>query len=155
MTDFVYDCLLFYYQDFVLAPFMVTHASIRFYYKMMIQAMSASIHTSNYYYVLIQSVTILQNDDVNTIFVVIAGFGSRQQPLSHVWRGNVLETGTTTWTDISRWNGGRLPDIPVNAIVIEPNRPDTIYIGTDIGVFRTINGSSTWTRFSQGLPNCA
>ena len=94
-------------------------------------------------------------NDVNTIFVVIAGFGSRQEPLSHVWRGKVSEGGVTIWTDISKWNNGRLPDIPVNAIVIEPNAPNTMYIGTDIGVYRTIDGGSTWTRFSQGLPNCA
>ena len=93
-------------------------------------------------------------NDVNTIFVVMAGFGSREQPLSHVWRGTALESGTT-WIDISKWNGGRLPDIPVNAIAIEPDAPDTIYIGTDVGVFRTINEGSTWTRFSHGLPNCA
>ena len=78
-------------------------------------------------------------NDVNTIFVVIAGFGSRQEPLSHVWRGKVSEGGVTIWTDISKWNNGRLPDIPVNAIVIEPNAPNTMYIGTDIGVYRTID----------------
>jgi photosystem II stability/assembly factor-like uncharacterized protein len=93
-------------------------------------------------------------NDINTIFVVMAGFGSRQQPLSHVWRGKVSETATS-WTDISKWNGGRLPDIPVNAIAIEPDTPDTMYIGTDLGVFKTNNGGSMWTRFSQGLPNCA
>jgi photosystem II stability/assembly factor-like uncharacterized protein len=94
-------------------------------------------------------------NDANTIFVVMAGFGSRHQPLSHVWRGKVSETGTTIWTDISKWNGGKLPDVPVNAIVIENDTPDTMYIGTDVGVFKTINGGGKWTRFSQGLPNCA
>jgi photosystem II stability/assembly factor-like uncharacterized protein len=88
--------------------------------------------------------------DVNTIVVVMSGFGT-----AHVWRGTVATTGTTTWTDISGTGAGRLPDIPVNALAIEPTAPDTIYIATDIAVYRTIDGGTTWTQFSQGLPNCA
>lgn len=84
--------------------------------------------------------------DVNTILVVMSGFRA-----SHVWRGEVPANGTATWTDIS----GNLPDIPVNAIAIEPNIADTMYIASDVAVFRTINGGATWTPFSEGLPNCA
>src|SRR5262249_20623960 len=29
------------------------------------------------------------------------------------------------------------------------------YIATDTGVFRTTNAGASWTRFSEGLPNCA
>jgi photosystem II stability/assembly factor-like uncharacterized protein len=86
----------------------------------------------------------------NTVIVVLAGFGT-----GHVWRGAVPASGTATWTDISGTAPGRLPDIPVNSLVIEPAAPDTIYVGTDIGVFRTTNGGTGWVQFSQGLPNCA
>jgi hypothetical protein len=48
-----------------------------------------------------------------------------------------------------------MPDIPVNALAIEPGNPDIMYIATDVAVFRTTNGGTTWTQFSEGLPNCA
>src|SRR5205823_6161342 len=41
------------------------------------------------------------------------------------------------------------------SLAIEPGAPDSIYVGTDIGVFRTTNGGAGWVQFSQGLPNCA
>jgi photosystem II stability/assembly factor-like uncharacterized protein len=89
-------------------------------------------------------------DDINTVIVVMSGFGT-----AHVWRGTVPVSGTVVWADISGTGAGRLPDIPVNALVIEPLAPDTMYIATDIAVFRTIDGGTTWTLFSDGLPNCA
>jgi hypothetical protein len=90
-------------------------------------------------------------DNVDRIIVVMSGFGT-----SHVWQGVVAASGTSAvWTDISGTGGGALPDIPVNALAIDPNAPDTYYIATDVAVFRTINGGTSWTQFSQGLPNCA
>ena len=96
----------------------------------------------------IWDVSPLPNQSV--IVVVMSGFGT-----PHVWRGTVSEAGSTAWSDISGTGTGRLPDIPVNALVIEPSSSNTMYIGTDIGVFRTIDGGTTWENFSQGLPNCA
>jgi photosystem II stability/assembly factor-like uncharacterized protein len=87
---------------------------------------------------------------VDTIVVVMAGFGT-----AHIWQGAVPLSGTATWTDISGTGTGRLPDIPINALAIEPGSASTMYVGTDIGVFSTTNGGSSWTQFSQGLPNCA
>ena len=90
-------------------------------------------------------------DDVNTVIVVMSGFG-----ISHLWRGVVAAGGTSaTWTNISGSAAGMLPDIPVNALVIDPAAPNTYYIATDVAVFRTTNAGATWTQFSQGLPNCA
>jgi photosystem II stability/assembly factor-like uncharacterized protein len=82
----------------------------------------------------------------NTLIVAMSGFGVR-----HVWRGVVPAMGAAAWTDIS----GALPDIPVNAVVIDPAAANTYYIATDVAVYRTTNGGATWTQFSQGLPNCA
>ncbi|MBV9122563.1 MAG: hypothetical protein JO112_04330, partial [Planctomycetes bacterium] len=73
--------------------------------------------------------------DVNTLIVVLSGFGT-----AHVWRGTVPASGVASWADISGVNPSRLPDIPVNALVIDPNTSSTVYIGTDIGVFRTTDG---------------
>jgi photosystem II stability/assembly factor-like uncharacterized protein len=93
-------------------------------------------------------------DNVNKITVVMAGVGSTDKPLVHVWRGNITDQGLATWNDISGNGNGRLPDTPVNCLAIDPNLPKTIYIGTDVGVFKTDNDGDTWSRFSQGLPNC-
>jgi hypothetical protein len=53
-----------------------------------------------------------------------------------------------TWADVS----GNLPDIPTNALLIDPIDPNTIYAGTDIGVFRSTTGGNTWRSFSDGMP---
>lgn len=69
----------------------------------------------------------------------------------HVFRGTGTDQWTTwTWENIS----SNLPDIPVNAIEIDRTAPDTtLYIGTDVGVFRTTNGGQLWENFGAGLPN--
>ncbi|MCZ7557341.1 MAG: T9SS type A sorting domain-containing protein [Bacteroidia bacterium] len=54
------------------------------------------------------------------------------------------------WTDIS----GNLPNVPVNGIVISRDDPDnTLFIGSDIGVWYTRDGGQNWSRFGVGLPN--
>jgi photosystem II stability/assembly factor-like uncharacterized protein len=59
--------------------------------------------------------------------------------------------GGTSWTSIH----GNLPDSPVNDCVIgiDPDRPDTYFIGSDVGVFVTTNNGANWTELSTGLPN--
>jgi photosystem II stability/assembly factor-like uncharacterized protein len=89
--------------------------------------------------------------NVNEVIVVMAGFH-----ISHVWHGAVAPTGTSAiWTDICGTDPGKLPDIPVNALVIDPVLPKTYYIATDVAVYRTTDAGENWTRFSEGLPNCA
>jgi hypothetical protein len=97
-------------------------------------------------------------NDVNSIVVILAGFGSKEQARSHVWRGIIPKSNSspTEWTDISpRSDRGEIIDIPVNAVIIDDQKPETMYIGTDIGVFRTTDSGGSWTKFSEGLPNCA
>ncbi len=64
--------------------------------------------------------------------------------------GHVFKTTNTgaTWEDIS----GNLPDIPVNALLIDPLDRKTIFIGTDIGAFRSNNRGLDWESFNQGMP---
>jgi photosystem II stability/assembly factor-like uncharacterized protein len=65
--------------------------------------------------------------------------------------GHVYETTNagTTWTDIT----SNLPDLPTNDVVIDPLYPSHIYVGTDLGAFRSLDGGGTWEPFNNGLPN--
>jgi photosystem II stability/assembly factor-like uncharacterized protein len=91
----------------------------------------------------------------NIVVVVLSGFGSAAAPLAHVWRGTIAAGGAATWVNISGSGAGALPDVPVNALVIEPLAAATMYIATDVAVYRTTSGGTSWTAFSDGLPNVA
>lgn len=82
-----------------------------------------------------------------TAYAVVLGFG-----IGHIWQTTSAGAG---WTDIT----GNLPDVPANAVVVDPST-GLIYIATDTGVFAAQpNGASTsWTEVgpSSGtgaLPN--
>jgi photosystem II stability/assembly factor-like uncharacterized protein len=70
---------------------------------------------------------------------------------SHVNGGHVFRSndGGVSWTNRS----GDLPNIPVNAIVVDPADDKTVYAATDNGVYRTQQAGTTWRDFSNGLPN--
>ncbi|MGH9839682.1 MAG: hypothetical protein ACREEM_12950, partial [Blastocatellia bacterium] len=91
----------------------------------------------------------LDPNDARKAYVVYSGFnlGTPTTP------GHVFVTGDLgqTWRDIS----GDLPDVPVTSIAVDPMLPDTLYIGTDIGVFQTADGGATWVRLANGMPRVA
>ncbi len=64
----------------------------------------------------------------------------------HVFRSR---DGGQTWENRS----SNLPDIPVNALVLDPANPSIVYAGCDNGVYRSEDGGATWSDFSNGLPN--
>ncbi|MCI0486278.1 MAG: hypothetical protein L0229_06725 [Blastocatellia bacterium] len=55
----------------------------------------------------------------------------------------------------SNWVGidGNLPDVPVHCILVDPNNSSRLYIGTDIGVFVSVNGGGMWMRENTGFAN--
>ena len=65
--------------------------------------------------------------------------------------GHVFKTvnGGASWTRID----ATLPDMPVHSVVVHPTRPDTLYIGTDLGVFVTLDGGGSWMRENTGFAN--
>jgi len=83
--------------------------------------------------------------DMNTIYVTVSGF-RWDEDYPHVFKSEDLGQN---WIDIS----SNLPQIPINCIVLDPDVPDRIFVGSDAGVFITENGGNEWESFSEGIPN--
>ncbi|MBI5645551.1 MAG: T9SS type A sorting domain-containing protein [Ignavibacteriae bacterium] len=80
-------------------------------------------------------------NDENTAYLSVSGYGG-----GHVYK--TVNAGVN-WTNIS----GNLPDLPANAIVQSRKDANTLFVGTDIGVYVSLDGGSTWAPFGTGLPN--
>ncbi len=78
------------------------------------------------------------NDSI--AYVAVGGYGS-----SHLYR---TKDYGQTWEDI----GVGLPDLPTNAIAIDPLFPTNIYIGNDLGVFSSVDNGTSWQSYLDGLP---
>lgn len=87
--------------------------------------------------------------DSNTIYLVKAGFQDGQK----VFKRTVGATGNQSWTNIS---GTFLPNVPVNAIVVDGAHPSNVYIGTNMGAWSITDGgvfNDMWQPIGSGLPN--
>jgi photosystem II stability/assembly factor-like uncharacterized protein len=94
----------------------------------------------------IWDIVTLPNDN-SKVIVILSGFGT-----PHVFYGDVPQQGVAEWKNISGNEDNGVPDIPVNAIVVDDDNPDIIYIGTDSGVWHTIDRGKNWKPFNAGLP---
>lgn len=97
--------------------------------------------------------------DKNTVYLSLGNYGDGTAAISHVWRVSNLNT-TPVLTAINGSGGGALPDVPVNAFVVDANDPAfpgtrVLYAGTDIGVYHSTNGGATWVPTGTGLPRIA
>ncbi len=68
----------------------------------------------------------------------------------HVWK--TVNAGVS-WTGLNGTGAGTLPDVPVHSIVVDPTNTMRLYIGTDVGVFATTDGGTTWAVENTGFAN--
>ena len=94
-------------------------------------------------YKTIKYIAIHPNDP-DKVWVVFSGYTSGEK---------VYKTldGGSNWQNYS----GTLPNIPINTIVLDENSgTETLYIGTDLGVFIRDNTATDWSNFNNAsLPN--
>lgn len=90
-------------------------------------------------------------DDKNDVIVGFYGTGA-----GTLWRCTNPTAASPTWTRIDGSGSNDLPNVPLSCIARDPSDPvNTIYVGTDVGVFKTTDGGNNWEDITQskGLPN--
>ncbi|MEP7195617.1 MAG: T9SS type A sorting domain-containing protein [Saprospiraceae bacterium] len=76
-------------------------------------------------------------------YVTLSGF-RKNEYLSHIFR---TENYGSSWQDISY----NLPEAPLNDILIDPMDNSTLYVASDVGVFKGSN-KGNWTILGDSLP---
>ncbi|MGE0043064.1 MAG: hypothetical protein AB7H88_17645 [Vicinamibacterales bacterium] len=82
-------------------------------------------------------------DDADTLYATYGNFGGR-----HVW---VSRDRGATWASLDGEGDQALPDIPVHSLVVDPDDPARLYLGTDLGVFVSTTGGGAWMTESTGF----
>jgi len=85
----------------------------------------------------------------NTAYVSFDAYGVTSG--QHVWKTTNFNGSPPTWSPA----GIGIPDVPVNALAVDPANSSNVYAGTDIGVYASSNGGTSWTAFGTGLPAVA
>ena len=81
--------------------------------------------------------------NTNTVYATASGYSANNKTYKSINNGN-------TWTNIS----GDLPNIVMFKIISDPNKTnETIYLGTELGVYFTDNSTTNWTKLGTDLPN--
>jgi hypothetical protein len=89
----------------------------------------------------------------NIVFAAASGFTFGSDTRGHVFRTDV-SVNPITWTDIST----NLPNTPANVIVVDAENPNQVFVGTDIGVFASLDAQAAtpnWSTLVTGLPRVA
>ena len=77
------------------------------------------------------------------VYATYGNFGG-----AHVFRS--IDNGET-WQSLDGSGPQGLPDIPVHSIVVDPDDPQRLYLGTDLGVMVSIDGGRTWMTEETGF----
>jgi hypothetical protein len=81
--------------------------------------------------------------DPEVAYATYGGFGG-----AHVWKS---EDGGASWSSIDGSGRTGLPNVPVHAIVVDPKDRERLYVGTDVGVFVSLDGGDTWMVENTGF----
>ncbi len=82
-----------------------------------------------------------------TAYATLSAFG-----VTSVWKTTNLSNASPTWVASSGSGGTALPQVPVNALVIDPTNSNNVFAGTDIGVYVSTDAGASWLPYGTGLP---
>ena len=96
--------------------------------------------------------------NANNVWATISNFNGTPN-VNGTSAGHVFKStdGGATWTladgTQTPGNVNAIPDIPAHAVVVDPNDNQRIYVGTDLGVFVSLDGGQNWARETTGFSN--
>ena len=90
-------------------------------------------------------------DTFGTVYVTVASI-DLTEPAGEFTNDHVFRrlSGGSAWEPRV---GGLLQGNPINTIVIDPMNQTRLFVGADIGIFRSEDGGGIWQLWDHGLPN--
>ena len=93
---------------------------------------------------------VIDPNDKNTAYVTFSYYAASGAGVN-VWKTTNLNAGTPIWTAVA----SLIPNVPVNAFAVDPNNSQDLFVGTDVGVYASTNGGTSWSPLGTGLPEVA
>ncbi len=85
------------------------------------------------------------SSNANIAYATYSTFGG-----NHVWK--TVDAGAS-WQPIDGVGKNRLPDIPVHTLAIDPSNTHRLFIGTDLGIFVSVDDGQNWAVENTGFAN--
>lgn len=89
---------------------------------------------------------VIDPTNAATAYVTLSAFS-----VVNIWKTTNLSAASPVWTSAALG----IPQVPVNAFLVDPVNSNILYAGTDIGVYVSTDSGSSWTPFGTGLPRVA
>ncbi|HEX6975967.1 MAG TPA: hypothetical protein VF147_16285 [Vicinamibacterales bacterium] len=89
----------------------------------------------------VTSIAVDPHDGV--VYATYGNFGG-----AHIFRS---DDNGETWQSLDGSGPTGIPDIPVHSIVVDPDEPQRLYLGTDLGVMVSVDGGATWMAEETGF----
>jgi len=86
-------------------------------------------------------------NNANRVYASYLGWES-----DNVWKSG---DGGNTWAPINGVAPRMLPSAPASSIAVDPQRPGRLFVGTDVGVFSTVDDGVSWSTSNEGPANVA
>lgn len=106
------------------------------------------------------SATVWSSTRPRTAFVTGSAFAPSDANVAYVtyatFSGNSVyrsSNGGATWTAVSGTGANVLPQVPATAVAVDPSDPNRVYVGTDIGVYTSLDGGANWYKEVTGFGN--
>ena len=88
---------------------------------------------------------VYDSSNSQTVYATYSTLGG-----NHVWKST---NGGASWTGIDGSGATGLPNLSVHSIVVDPDDANRLYVGTDLGVFVTLDGGNNWATENTGFAN--